>query len=187
MFYESSVFPFLTQLEAGWQSIRDELLALSETYFVHWPEHDIYTGKWTVFGLYKFGEKVTEHCALCPRTTALIEAIPGLMTAGFSSLAPHTHIRPHVGYTDQVLRCHVGLIVPDGCAIRVGQQTRAWREGEVFVFDDTYEHEAWNRSESPRVVMLLDFKRDADADVAYPEHVLAYEAVTRGTGGASKA
>jgi len=125
MFLKASDFPFLARLQREWQVIRDELVALDKTYFINWPERNIYNGEWKVFGLYKFGTKIPELCALCPRTTEIVEEIPGLETAGFSSLAPHTHITPHTGYTSQVLRCHLGLIAPENCAIRVGNDTRS--------------------------------------------------------------
>ena len=39
----------------------------------------------------------------------------------------------------------------------------------VLVFDDTTEHEAWNHSQSDRVVLLLDFKRsEPGAEVFQP-------------------
>jgi len=179
MFEQASNYPFLADLKRNWQLIRGELLALSKSYFIEWPERDIYNGNWTVFGLYKFGEKVDQHCALCPITTKLIEQVPGMVMAGFSSMAPGTHITPHEGYTDQILRYHLGLITPENCAFRVGKETRAWAEGEDFVFDDTLEHEAWNRSKSTRVILLLDFKRNVDEKVIYPEEVLAFEAIAK--------
>ena len=46
--------------------------------------------------------------------------------------------------------------MPEGCGFRVGGETREWRTGEAFVFDDTIEHEAWNRGDSLRVVLILD-------------------------------
>ena len=155
--------------------ILGELNALNKSYFVDWPERDIYNGAWRVFGLYKFGQKLTELCELCPVTTEIIEEIPGLETAGFSSLAPMTHITPHNGYTKDVLRCHLGLVTPQDCAIRVGDQTRNWSPGSCFVIDDTVEHEAWNRSESTRVVLLVDFRRDVNSKVIYPQEILQYE------------
>lgn len=179
MFEQASDFPFLAHLKRDWQLIRDELLALNKTYFVEWPERNIYDGDWTVFGLYKFGEKVEQHCALCPTTTKLVEQIPGLMTAGFSSLAPGTYIGPHFGYTNRVLRYHLGLVTPENCVIRVDKETRAWAEGEDFVFDDTYEHEAWNRSQSTRVVLLLDFKRDVNEKIDFPEKLMAFDAIAK--------
>ena len=89
----------------------------------------------------------------------LVESIPGITTAGFSSLAPETHIVPHEGYSKAVLGCHLGLIVPNDCGIRVGSQTKNWTKGKCLIFDDTVEHEAWNRSHHPRIVLLIDFKK----------------------------
>jgi aspartyl/asparaginyl beta-hydroxylase (cupin superfamily) len=179
MFEQASEFSFLANLKRDWQLIRDELLALNKTYFVEWPERNIYDGNWTVFGLYKLGEKVEQHCALCPITTKLIEEIPGLLSAGFSSLAPGTYIGPHVGYTNRVLRYHLGLVTPENCAIRVDKETKSWEAGEDFIFDDTYEHEAWNRSESTRVVLLLDFKRDVNEQIDFPEDVRGFDPIAK--------
>jgi aspartate beta-hydroxylase len=74
-------------------------------------------------------------------------------------LRPGARIPPHTGYVNTRLICHLPLIVPDGCAIRVGNETRAWQEGRALVFDDTVEHEAWNRSDRLRVVLLFDIWR----------------------------
>ena len=74
----------------------------------------------------------------------------------FSVLTPGTHILPHRGVTNTRLVTHLPLIVPENCAIVVGGEKREWREGECFTFDDTFEHEAWNRGASTRVVMLID-------------------------------
>jgi aspartyl/asparaginyl beta-hydroxylase (cupin superfamily) len=82
------------------------------------------------------------------------------MMAGFSRLAPGTHIKPHrgyEGYAGYVLRAHLGLDVPPNCVIRVLDQTRGWDEGKCIVFDDSSEHEAWNFGDRPRTVLLLDF------------------------------
>lgn len=158
MFYESSRFPFTAQLEAYWETVLSELQQLRDENFIPWPEKYLYNDQgWETFGLYAFGVRIRRNCNLCPGTTALLEQIPNLVSAGFSSLAPGTHIQPHTGYDDGVLRCHLGLIIPEDCAIRVGDETRAWAPGKTMVFDDTEEHEAWNRSDRTRVVLLLDF------------------------------
>lgn len=176
MFFDPADHPFAAHLEAGWQAVRDELLQLQSRDFKHWPETFLYEGRWDVFGLYAFGERLDKNCALCPRTARLVEAIPGMTTAGFSSLAAGAHIKPHVGYTRQVLRCHLGLVVPPGCSLRVGAEERAWEAGKCLIFDDTIEHEAWNRSGETRVVLLIDFLRDGEAgvrggQVAHPEEL----------------
>ena len=74
----------------------------------------------------------------------------------FSVLTPGSHIQPHTGVTNARLVAHLALIVPSGCAIRVGERTRGWEEGRGFVFDDTHEHEAWNEGDQTRVVLILD-------------------------------
>ena len=173
MYLHTSDFPFTSLLEDHWLTVRDELEALHKQNFVAWPEKFLYGQGWDVFGFYAFGTKLTENCKLCPKTTALLEQIPGLTTAGFSSLQPGTHIEAHTGYTNAVLRCHLGLIVPEGCTMRVGDETRSWQEGKVLVFDDTVEHEVWHRGGEPRIILLLDFKRDPQAQIQVPPAVRA--------------
>lgn len=163
MYKSSQDFPFTADLEANWITIRRELEQLSDRNFVEWPEKHLYKHGWDIFGLYAFGMKLDKNCQLCPETTQLIEQIPHLVTAGFSSLKVGTHITPHTGYPDGVLRCHLGLIGCDGCALRVGAETRGWQEGKTLIFDDTTEHEAWNRGTQTRIVLLLDFKYSPDS------------------------
>ncbi len=174
MFKDPGDYPAVNALSEHWRTIRAELAALEQRRFMAWPEADIFRGDWTVFPLYKFGRRVDENCELCPVTTAAIEKIPGMITAGFSSLAPGTYIGPHTGYTSEVLRVHLALVGTDGCALRVGSETRSWTPGDVWVFDDTTEHEAWNRGTETRVVLLLDFQVDPKAPSPYPEHVYTY-------------
>ncbi|MDZ8237555.1 MAG: aspartyl/asparaginyl beta-hydroxylase domain-containing protein [Nostoc sp. ChiQUE01a] len=159
MFFESNQFAFIAFLEANWLLIRKELEQLKPKNFIDWPEKNIYNQGWEVFGLYAFSNRIEENCRLCTETTKLVEMIPGMTTAGFSSLAPGAYIGPHFGATKAVLRCHLGLVVPDECAIRVGSETRNWQEGKCLVFDDTFEHEAWNKSDKTRIVLLIDFNR----------------------------
>ena len=157
-FYESAEFPFAAILETNWRTIFNELELIKGEYFIPWSEKYLYKDGWSIFGLYGFGLKIEQNCKLCTETTKLVEQIPNLLTAGFSALAPGTHIAPHTGYPDGVLRCHLGLIIPDNCAIRIGAETRTWQEGKCLIFNDTIEHEAWNRSDRNRIILLLDFK-----------------------------
>ena len=83
--------------------------------------------------------------------------VPGKApTVMFSVLAPHTRIPPHTGTTNTRGIVHLPLIIPDGCGFRVGGETRQWEPGRAWVFDDTIEHEAWNDSDEPRVILILD-------------------------------
>jgi len=174
MFFSPDDFTGISSLVHKWEGIRDELDELANSAFMKWPETSLYDGNWTVFPLFKVGTKIEANCLLCPRTTELLENIPGMITAGFSSLAPGTYIGPHVGYTNEVLRCHLGLKPAENCAIRVGSETRSWDPGSCFVFDDTVEHEAWNRGTQTRVVLLFDFKRDPEREVIFPDAVYNY-------------
>jgi ornithine lipid ester-linked acyl 2-hydroxylase len=120
----------------------------------------MYGEGWSVIGLVAFGARVDAALAACPLTAKALQLIPGLTTAGFSRMVPGTHIRPHEGWVTTVYRAHLGLVIPEGdCGLRVGSQIRPWREGELLVFDDTVEHEAWNRTSATRTVLLFDFLR----------------------------
>lgn len=101
-----------------------------------------------------------ENCAKFPKTVEIVEKLPGLQMAGFSALSPGCHITPHsgyAGYSDKILRSHLGLIIPDKCRIKVAGEERAWQEGKMLIFDDSLTHEAWNKSDRLRVVLLVDF------------------------------
>lgn len=161
MFYDNSLFPFTDLLSTNWCAVRAELDALDKDEFMDWPEHSLYGARgWRTFGLYAFGTRQSEGCARCPQTEMIVKQIPGLMMAGFSRLEPGTRIIPHCGYegySGYVLRLHLGLNIPDECGLRVGHEIHIWKEGECIIFDDSVEHEAWNRSNRTRTVLLCDF------------------------------
>ena len=92
----------------------------------------------------------------------MLEKVPRLQTAWFSILAPRYHVPAHRGVTKGILRCHLGINIPEkfeDCRMRVGDEICTWREGELFVFDDTFDHEVWNDTDEERVILLFDFDR----------------------------
>lgn len=117
---------------------------------------------WGAFHLWKEGVRYDEACARAPRTAELVESLPMCRIKGrapnvfFSILKAGSHIPAHNGVTNVRSVVHLPLIVPEGCAFRVGGNTREWRMGEAFAFDDTIEHEAWNRSDEDRAVLIID-------------------------------
>ena len=165
MYQSTENSPATRILEDNWRDILAEYRAIASAPDMHaWPEGKLYDGRWDTYGLYAFGKKQYKNCERCPITTRLVEQIPGMVMAGFSRLAPGTHIKPHVGYggwAQYVLRVHLGLIVNDRCEMRVGPETRQWREGTVTIFCDATEHEVWNRGDTERVVLLLDYRNPA--------------------------
>jgi aspartate beta-hydroxylase len=117
---------------------------------------------WTGYYFYRHGEQREDNCAACPATAAALDTIalirirehgPEVLHSVFT---PGTHLLPHRGVTNARAVSHLPLIVPSDCALRVGGEERQWREGQTLVFDDTYEHEAWNRSQQVRVVLIAD-------------------------------
>jgi ornithine lipid ester-linked acyl 2-hydroxylase len=168
-FFDPGLFPWTSQLESSWPTIRRELDVIlrrrDELPSFHEISRDqtrISDDRWKTYFLYAYGFKAEGNCVRCPETTRIVEAIPGMKTAFFSILGAGKHIPAHRGPYKGVVRCHLGLLVPEPrerCRIRVGDEYASWNEGKVLVFDDTYEHEVWNDTEGVRVVLFLDVVR----------------------------
>jgi beta-hydroxylase len=177
MWYEPERFPFMAKLAARWLDIKRELHHLDPERFIIWGQTHMYhpPGGWQICPLYvDIYPELLPFCAEnrrhCPVTAELLASIPGMTSGGFSALLPGTRIIPHPGEERDCLRSHLGLVVPEGCGLRFGTETRAWKDGEWLVFDDTFEHDAWNLGSSVRVVLMVDFRRAAHglADPAPP-------------------
>jgi aspartyl/asparaginyl beta-hydroxylase (cupin superfamily) len=178
-FAERAIFSWLGAVEAATPAIRAEAMGVLEEDAAFEPyvqaeanrpffdDHGMLGNPdWSAFYLIKGGRPMAENQARCPATMAALEAAPLCRIPGrtpsilFSLLRPGAHIAPHHGFTNARFICHLPLIVPDHCAMRVGSQTRAWTEGQACVFDDSIEHEAWNHNaEKLRVVMIFDIWR----------------------------
>ncbi|MGE5625729.1 MAG: aspartyl/asparaginyl beta-hydroxylase domain-containing protein [Bacillota bacterium] len=174
--YEREEFPWMQHMERETDAIREELLAVlagDEGFrpFVEMPrEHPgaaywqalNHSPSWNAFFFYRDGKPYAENQARCPRTLKALDAAPLNRVADhspeslYSVLKPGAHIPPHTGVINVRLVVHLPLIVPPDCGIRVGTETRGWTEGRCIVFDDTYEHEAWNKSDRTRVVLIFD-------------------------------
>jgi beta-hydroxylase len=113
---------------------------------------------WLSFYIYQ-GGFVKENCKRCPGTEAILRSLPISFPNEiiFSILDPHSKISPHRDTGNLTLTCHLGLSVPPSCAIKVGGEERAWQEGKCLILDASYEHEAWNDSDQPRIILLFDF------------------------------
>jgi beta-hydroxylase len=165
MFYDPGLFAFTPILEQNWQRIYDEYLGVQKQLF-DWTEKELYgDGTWKVLLLYTMpdGKPIDEVVRKCPFTASLVkEHIPRHGVVTFSVLHSQTRLQPHHGYPGwEFLRAHLALKVPAGdCALKVGGEVRRWQTGRVLVFDDQAMHEAWNLTDEPRVVLLVDFLSD---------------------------
>ena len=175
-FYEREAFDWVEAVEAETAPIRAELEAvLAETHdFPPYVEEDpnrpnkahrlVANRDWGAFHLLS-GAPVEPNASMCPSTMAALKLAPQPVIRGrspmalFSLLKAGAHIFPHNGLINTRLICHLPLIVPDGCRLRVGNEWRAWEEGKLLIFDDTIEHEAINQGSSRRVVLLFEIWR----------------------------
>ena len=168
---DDAAFGWMPALEAATATIRREYMATAHAvdalpYIPAGqvpPEWSGLSGSldWSAIHLYNHATKLPA-AALFPETVRALEAVPLVRVDGvpmevfFSRLKAGAHIPPHHGLTNTRVTVHLPLIVPDGCRIRVANTVHEWREGKAFAFDDSYEHEAWNRSDSPRVVLIFE-------------------------------
>jgi beta-hydroxylase len=117
---------------------------------------------WRSYFFCLLGHRFDESYKRCPETGRLLDSIPDLQLAYFSVLAPGMHIQRHRGSYKGVVRCHLGLIVPQPRAkvrMTVGDAIVHWDEGKCVIFDDTHKHEVWNETDGIRAVLLLDICR----------------------------
>lgn len=177
-FFPRSDFAWLGAIEAASDMIRadlDRALAQGDG-FTPYVEADaaakardrtgmVANPNWSAHFLIKYGARIAPHAEAAGATLAALAGAPlaDMPQRGpsvlFSALQPKTRIPPHHGFLNTRLICHVPLIIPGNCGLRVGNETRAWTYGEALVFDDSIEHEAWNESDALRVVLIFDIWR----------------------------
>jgi len=177
-FYERELFPWYADLEGAAAAIREEMLAVLaedsgfEPFLGHFDDQQLdghlanaIGGKpvWNAFFFYRHGERYEANHARCPETSAALGKVPLCIVRDhspescYSVLTAGSHILPHHGVTNTRLVTHLALVVPEGdIQLHVSGESTGWQEGRCFTFDDTFEHEAWNRSGKTRVVMLMD-------------------------------
>ena len=177
-----ATYPALRLLDRNYAVIREELLAVlrdqeripryheiskAETYI----SGTVDPGKsWRIFMLAHVSGGIPTNQARCPRTSALLGQIPGLLQAFFSILDPGKSIPAHDGPYLGYLRYHLALLVPrvDPPSMRVKDQFHTWQEGRSILFDDSWNHQVYNTSPERRVVLIVDVVRP----MAWPLHVI---------------
>lgn len=173
-YLDRALFPWIEKLEAQTDAIRQELLQLlpstagrERVFTSEAIEQENLRGlqsppSWNGYYFYRHGARRADNCAACPVTASTLDFLPlsHVRDHGpevlFSVFTAGTHLLPHRGVTNTRLVGHLPLLVPPECALKVGGEVHEWREGRAVIFDDTYEHEAWNRSDRTRVVLIFD-------------------------------
>ena len=175
-FFPRSLFPWFERLEAATGDIAAEAQAVLQAEraqfrpYVDFPDSTPMDQwrplnrslDWSVYQLWHDSRPVAPHLEKCPKTAAVLTQLPLCDIEGyapgayFSVLQPRTRLPPHTGTTNTRSIVHLPLVIPPGCGFRVGSQTREWRRGEAWVFDDSIDHEAWNDSDQVRIILIFD-------------------------------
>ncbi|HEY3644045.1 MAG TPA: aspartyl/asparaginyl beta-hydroxylase domain-containing protein [Gammaproteobacteria bacterium] len=187
-------FPAHAAFEAEWRTLRAECLALMGEMGAIPEFHDLMTEQaalskhggrfWRLFVLRVYGAEHRANQARCPALRRLLQMHPGVTSAAFSILEGGKHIPAHRGPFRGILRYHLPLVIPPPLAgkpsnrLRVAATQHALEEGRGILWDDTYEHEAWNDSSVPRAVLLLDVFRP---ELSWPLRSLTH-AIVGGVG-----
>lgn len=194
--YPRDMFPWVAEIERAVPEMRSEIervLADEQGVEPYVQEeakrasrgHSLLNdASWSAFHLFKNGERVEENAARCPLIMRLLEVLPiprierRSPMALISILKPGTHIPPHHGMINTRLICHIPLVVPSGCRLRVGPETRDVVEGQAMIFDDSFEHEAWNDGDAVRAVLLFEIWRPEISEDEKIALTAMFEAVT---------
>jgi len=164
-FFDNADFPWVPKLEAATDAIRAEMRGLDpDKDFGVWPRPDMVKQDWEIHPLIVPGTKPDPGWATCPETMKALKHVHGVKMAVFSRLRPGAEILPHTGYTKAVLKAHLPLVVPtdasaEQCAIQVIETPRTWTEGKVILFDDKMPHQAYNRTDSERILLIFEVLR----------------------------
>lgn len=177
-FYDKKNFSWVEKLESATTRIRAELEVLLKenqafqpyvkaeaNRVILNPSSMLNNPDWSAFYLWKDGKEIKENTLRFPETIKALSEVPFCQILNrapsvlFSLLKPGAKIPPHTGVLNTRLICHLPIIVPVNCGIRVGSEVHEWKEGKVCIFDDTMEHEAWNLSNQVRVILIFEIWR----------------------------
>jgi len=158
----------LAILKDNWEVIRDEALSLSEDGEIKAADglndagfNSFFRHGWTRYYLKWYGDALPSALKKCPKTLEILKQTPSVKAAMFASLPSGGKLMPHRDPFAGSLRYHLGLSTPndDDCFILVDGQKHSWRDGEGVLFDETYIHEAHNRTEQNRIILFCDVTR----------------------------
>jgi aspartyl/asparaginyl beta-hydroxylase (cupin superfamily) len=166
-FYDPSPYPWVRLVESNWKVIRDELTQVIErerNLLESYPDEDKTNrkGAWKTAGMLYWSFESRKYIAAFPRTWSILKAIPNLTSASMLLLEPMSTIKPHIGDTNAMLRCHLGLVIPAAaprCGFRVAGTVVSWQEGKILIFNDAHEHTAWNNTNEKRYILSFDVMR----------------------------
>ena len=170
-FYEGDPTGAVGALTAGCDVVCEEVGRLMrdqpDAFTVNFTPGGYREPGWRTLNLVTDRFRYHRNRALLPKTTALVDGLPGLSFAPIAIREPGCELASHHGDTNIMYRLHLGLHVPADLpevGIRVGSDERAWAEGEVLAFEDAHLHSVWNHSSDRRVVLVVDVLKEELVD-----------------------
>jgi aspartate beta-hydroxylase len=168
-------FPNVTRFAERWRDIRSEALAaaaelknIPRFHDIMPEQYDISANDgrdWRMLILKVYGVEMPQNLRRCPIIASLLEQTPEAVSCILSFLAPGKHIPIHRGPFRGILRFHLMLSMPcdetgrPACVMEIDSVPYRLADGDSLLWDDTYPHEVWNRSNEVRVALLLDVWR----------------------------
>lgn len=162
-YYDPAQFSWVSDLEANYSAILTEIGALIDggedmppnlnPPYLSAPD------AWRNFYFFNFRWYNHKNCLRYPKTYAIIQSIPNISFAGITVLEPHSRVLPHIGETNAIIRCHLGLQIPGqymDCGIEVGGEKRGYKEGRLLMFSDAHLHTTWNDTDERRFMLIVD-------------------------------
>jgi len=174
-FIDVAHFPELQQLQANWQTIRDEGLRLFDEGHIRAAGkyndlgfNSFFKSGWKRFYLKWYDDFLPSARTLCPQTTALLARIPSVHAAMFAILPPGARLPSHRDPFAGSLRYHLGLSTPNSelCRIFVDGELYYWKDGEAVMFDETFIHRAENQTNTTRLILFCDVERPLSNRIA---------------------
>src|ERR1700741_5311238 len=161
-------FPDFAKLGENWETIREEAVRLFDEGFIRaaaknndWGFYSFFKSGWKGFFFKRYDDFLPSARALCPKTVELLNSIPTVHGAMFAMLPPGGKLGAHCDPFAGSLRYHLGLVTPnsDKCRILVDGVECVWRDGEAFMFDETFIHSAENATDVNRIILFCDVER----------------------------
>ena len=168
-YFDANLVPITADLKANFIDIRKEFEVILDKYNKLAVFQDISPSQayivndthWRMFFFRAIGLNFKKNQKFAPTVAKILKKHPDVCAAYVSILGPKTYLNPHRGPWSGIIRMHLGVIVPghNECTLIVEKQPYHWKEGEVVLFDDTYEHMAINNTDKPRAILFLEIMR----------------------------
>lgn len=163
-FFDITSQPWFSKLELEFPSIKLEFQKANKEIFIPYYNKTFASKaeNWRIIPLVFWRKPKTKNLSHFPTTQAIIRQIPSIVSCAFSKLEPNTSIKPHIGDSNVMYRVHLPLIVPASqpeCGFKVKEEEVSWEEGKPIAFCDAHLHEAWNQTDSERIILILDIIR----------------------------